>query len=720
MRFYNQGMTSNSPFMYSSYPSMYMYHQPGAMPYPYADGPTGRSPAGPGTNSSYPGMPNNTDNASYTSEISQFPQQTITHSSNSVSQSTVPTPNSPVYPGSYSSYGPPPGHTGPSDLWHSQGPTSHMQQRPAFGYSSGPLQVPGGGSASNAQGPRSGQPLPPFGPSSVMSDYHQPQSKQATQPPQQPQPSPQQQQASQQSQFQSQTSRSYCSASGAAPSSSLISSHLSTDVPPMSSYPSPQASAYSSHTQGLSASQQQAASRQASSRAGPPPPPQNVRPFSPMSYPPPGSSPIHSSMTMGATGMIPPISPLGASVGPSAPSSRYPSHQQYSGYSLGQGYGDGSSQARLSPYTMSAGPNSPGYRPSFGPAGGANLPAMSPRRPTATPPSIPPASRTPDRGTGASSSVTSGPPGGYPSPGQLTSPNNQGVSPGSKGNSSGPASGSSLHASSHSSSSHPHSAHGPLSSHGSHPPPTNSLQQLEQMVMPHLNSPAPSNKINSISSIIASSASSGSSNSYFNSISGQTPQQSQISSHSQLPPNMYPRFPSPSGASPGSGSYYPTYNQQNSPSLWQGGSNQPPSSGSTPSIYSSEKVKFVRFDILLFTIHGLQKIIITISYSHRSICTNNYYYYFILFTQTSTPNVQSPMASAATYSPAAQINEQQSSQKQDVSSPGIASVSLSKIKTLNFIKLHNTAELFSKLFETDNFLIQFFNKEKSTLHNYAH
>lgn len=603
MRFYNQGMTSNSPFMYSSYPTMYhMYHQ-GTMPYPYADGPTGRSPVGPSTNSAYPiapGMANNSDNASYTSEIPQFPQQTITHSSNAVSQSTVPTPNSPHYPGSYSSYGPPPGHTGPSDLWHSQGPASHMQQRPAFGYSSASSQVSGGGSASNVQGPRSGQPLPPFGTNNVMSDYHQSsaslhnqtQSKQATQPSsQQPQPSPQQQ-ASQQSQFQSQASRPYCSSSGVATSSSLISSHISADVPPMSSYPSPQASAYSSHTQGLSASQQQTSSRQASSRAGPPPPPppQNVRPFSPMNYPPSGSSPIHSSMGMGGTGMIPSISPIGANVGPSAPSSRYSSHQQYSGYSLGQSYGDGSSQARLSPYTMSAGPNSPGYRPSFGPTGGANIPAMSPRRPTATPPSIPPTSRTPDRGQGPNSSVTSGPPGGYPSPGQLTSPNNQGVSPGSKGTSSGPSSGSSLHASSsHPPSSHSHSTHGPLSSHGSHPPPTNSLQQLEQMVMPHLNSPAPSNKINSISSIIASSTTSGSSNSYYNSVSGQPPQ---ISSQSQLPPNMYPQFPSPSGTSPGPDSYYSAYNQQSSPSLWQTGSNQPSSGGPTPSMYSTEKVNF--------------------------------------------------------------------------------------------------------------------------------
>lgn len=376
MHLYNQGMASNSPFMYSSYPSMYhMYHQ-AAMPCPYSDGPTGRSLSGPGINSTYPGMTNNTDNANYTSEISQFPHQTMRHSSAPVSQASVSALNTPVYPGSYTSYGSSHNHSGLSDLWHLQG--SDIQHRAAFGYSTGSSQVAGssGGSSSsgtsNVQNPRSGRSLPLSGISNHMNTYHQTQSKQATQPQsQQPQPSPQQQPSQQ---FQSQaSSRSYCNTSGGAPpSSSLIGSHLSSSIAPMSPYPSPQSSTFSSHNQ-----QQALLSRPASSGAGPPPQsPQNVRPFSSMSYPPSNSSPIDPSMSTSNASkswliasrlgeqrqslqrsqlllcspwsthdqptpfMIP---PLGANVRSSVPSSRYTSHQQHSSYSLGQNYSDASS-----------------------------------------------------------------------------------------------------------------------------------------------------------------------------------------------------------------------------------------------------------------------------------------------------------------------------------------------------------------------------------------
>ncbi|KAI1285481.1 Chromodomain-helicase-DNA-binding protein 7 [Halotydeus destructor] len=161
----------------------------------------------------------------------------------------------------------------------------------------------------------------------------------------------------------------------------------------------------------------------------------------------------------GPSSGLPPPTPsqppaVGAASAPGLP--RYP--QQYPGYPQSQqSYSDTSAQSRLSPYGLSGPqPNSPNYRPPY--PGVSQLTSMSPRRSTApTPPAgspMPPTSRTPDRVPSVSGSAgpVSQTQSSFPSPGtsQLTSPG-QGVSP-SASTASGPS----------------------------------SLQQLEQMVMPHL------------------------------------------------------------------------------------------------------------------------------------------------------------------------------------------------------------------------------------------
>ncbi|XP_015793545.1 chromodomain-helicase-DNA-binding protein 7 isoform X2 [Tetranychus urticae] len=576
------------------------------------------------------------------------------------------------YPGSYpSSYGPGP-TSGPSArIWHNQG-MSHVQQRPPYGYNPASSVAPppphphtstsGRSNRQQQQQQQQPPPPPPFGHSA--SDYGSLHSQQPTKQSHQPLPTQQSSQQQQQSQSQAQPTRPYYSSSNdrVAPSSSLTS-FIPSEASSMSPYLT---SSYNS---------QNVPGNSGSSRL---PDPNSIgansnsrQPhYTSLGYPSagPGSS--------SAAGMLSSNTPG---------SMNYPG-QQYQGYSVSQGYGDSSS--RLSPYTMgpgstsgqNTGPNSPGYRPPFS---ASSLASMSPRRPTPTPPAgspMPPTSRTPDRGTTTLS--TSGPTNSYPSSGQLTSPNS-GLSPGNSStnnnnnnnatkssglpapppgsssssssvtaSSSAPASQSSSHNASSSSASAPasqssssssssasasasQSSHGPVTSHQS--TPISSLQQLEQMVMPHLNSSsstaAPTNKINSISSIISSASSSSnnssSSNQYYPTMSGsnihapqqQQQQQQAQKSDQQSTSNMYPRFPSPSPTSSGSGNYYGNsgYPPNNS-SSWR-----PPTAGSQPTTGQGSN---------------------------------------------SMSNTQSPMNSSIPYSPASQIDTQ--SQSKEVPSPGIS------------------------------------------------
>lgn len=216
----------------------------------------------------------------------------------------------------------------------------------------------------------------------------------------------------------------------------------------------------------------------------------------------------------GSSGLQPPLAPIPSSAaspaGPPGVSSRYP--QQYSGY--GQPFSDGGSQSRLSPFGMGGvGPNSPGYRAPYpsGSASGSSLTQMSPRRPTATPPSVspmPPSSRTPDRiSTAGTASVSSN--SSYPSP-------------------SGPSSGVS-------------SSGGPSSG----PPASNSLAQLEQMVG---GGTASGGSTSSSSSLPKQQQSSSSSSSYYG-----PPGSSNVYSHFSTPtsghsvqssqPNYYSSYP---------------------------------------------------------------------------------------------------------------------------------------------------------------------------------
>ena len=182
---------------------------------------------------------------------------------------------------------------------------------------------------------------------------------------------------------------------------------------------------------------------------------------------------------------------------PASASSRYPA--QYAPYGQSQPFPEA---ARLSPYGLppGVGPNSPGYRQPFpGPAPLSSQ--MSPRRPTPTPPAgsphQPPTSRTPDRVVSATTVSVSQSQPSYASTGanQLTS--SSVVSPPSSSSSAATA------------------------------PPSNSLAQLEQLVvsgsgLPLSAAPGPKN----------SSASAGS---FYTPLPTGAPA-----------PNVYSHFPSPS------------------------------------------------------------------------------------------------------------------------------------------------------------------------------
>ncbi|KAJ6220331.1 hypothetical protein RDWZM_006143 [Blomia tropicalis] len=209
---------------------------------------------------------------------------------------------------------------------------------------------------------------------------------------------------------------------------------------------------------------------------------------------------------------------------------------------------DPSAQARLSPYptaaptTGSQTPNSPQYRSSAGypPSGstsGSQMPVLSPRRPTATPPAgspMPPTSHTP------------GPP-------SVGSNSTQSSTQGSAFSIATPSSGHHL------------------SNSGSSATPS-SLQQLEQMVMPHLGSGGGSSSNSSTtnnSKSLATSSSSASST-FFPSNASSSP----ISPQSQSQQSkLFPHF---AGSSPSAqSSQYQPYHPYS-----QGQSGQWPSSSS--------------------------------------------------------------------------------------------------------------------------------------------
>ncbi|RWS09516.1 Kismet-like protein [Dinothrombium tinctorium] len=424
----------------------------------------------------------------------------------------TPRPSGPVhgipshYPASYSAspYGHP-AHAGAGDLWSSQG-LQHMQQRPPY-YPNAPHPSPQTATHSAAvsmHGPR-GQNQFVHG-QNEYSTMHQQQ-------------------------------RPYYQPSGASsqgPQGSSVGGHIPSDGSSIPPYPSSQGpySSTSSVAQSSSRSSLPGTARQQSqSQFG------IGYSTANSTVQPPPSTGSQSAPQQGSSTAVP----------------RYP-HQQYSGYGSQQGYTDAAGQSRLSPYGLppSQGPNSPSYRSPY-PGSTSQVSALSPRRPTPTPPAgspMPPTSHTPDRVATTATASTPQSQGGYPSPGasQLTSPN-QGVSP-SNSNSNPPQP----------------------------PPPTNSLQQLEQMVMPHLSASASSSKTNSISSVASSS---NSSNSYY----GMSVQQSQGSSSSQQSTSQYSHYSPPTSIShqqSSSHSFYQQY-QQNS-ALWQQANQTSTSTSSSSSL----------------------------------------------------------------------------------------------------------------------------------------
>ncbi|CAK9252739.1 unnamed protein product, partial [Sphagnum jensenii] len=226
--------------------------------------------------------------------------------------------------------------------------------------------------------------------------------------------------------------RQYYSSSGGPTGTASMTGHIPTDGPSLP-YPTPPQGPYS----GSSASQQ------ASTRG-----PHSVPRQQYMSYstgtslqPQPPSQQVSQAQQQNS----------GSSI------SRYPPHQ-YPGYPQPTSYGDTSAQSRLSPYPLPqqpTGPNSPQYRPGYPSSAASQMSAVSPRRPTTTPPAgspMPPSSHTPDRSATTTTSSQASTHSFPISPGanHLSSPV-QGMSPGS-----------------------------------SVPTTPSSLQQLEQMVMPHL------------------------------------------------------------------------------------------------------------------------------------------------------------------------------------------------------------------------------------------
>lgn len=322
-------------------------------------------------------------------------------------------------------------------------------------------------------------------------------------------------------------------------------------------------------------------------------------PTAPPSQGPFGGSSGGSQQSTSSRGSVPRQQYIGYNTGPTAqgPTSqsqvggnqsqssgssipRYP--QQYSGYPQSGPYGESSAQSRLSPYPLSGptGPNSPQFRAGFPGSAGSQLSSLSPRRPTTTPPAgspMPPSSHTPDRTHTSSTSGGQTSQSSFPiSPGasHLSSPV-QGMSPGS-----------------------------------SVPSTPSSLQQLEQMVMPHLGGGVGSGgqRDGSKSSIPVStnaSSSSSTSSSYYGSVGPNTsstvgggggvappsPQQSSsvVSGQRQgPPPGMYSHYGPTSGNMAPNQSQYPYHQQyQQNNSHWTGAQPNPIGVGGSVSVPSS-------------------------------------------------------------------------------------------------------------------------------------
>ncbi len=317
--------------------------------------------------------------------------------------------------------------------------------------------------------------------------------------------------------------RQYYSSSGGPTGTASMTGHIPTDGPALP-YPTPPQGPYS----GSSASQQ------ASTRG-----PHSVPRQQYMSYstgtslqPQPPSQQVSQAQQQNS----------GSSI------SRYPPHQ-YPGYPQPTSYGDTSAQSRLSPYPLPqqpTGPNSPQYRPGYPSSAASQMSAVSPRRPTTTPPAgspMPPSSHTPDRSATTTTSSQASTHSFPISPGanHLSSPV-QGMSPGS-----------------------------------SVPTTPSSLQQLEQMVMPHLAGVQNSSKASI--PVSTNSSSSSSTSSYYGSVGPTTPSAGAAPPSPQPPPNsgqrqsqsLYSHYPT-TGNMPSNQSQqyqYHQYQQQNS-SHWSG------------------------------------------------------------------------------------------------------------------------------------------------------
>ena len=259
---------------------------------------------------------------------------------------------------------------------------------------------------------------------------------------------------------------------------------------------------------------------------------------------------------------------------------RYP--QQYSGYPQAGSYGESSAQSRLSPYPLSqtvgpTGPNSPQFRAGFPGSAGSQLSSLSPRRPTTTPPAgspMPPSSHTPDTHSRSSTAGSGSQPvvshqSSFPiSPGanHLSSPV-QGMSPGS-----------------------------------SVPSTPSSLQQLEQMVMPHLGGGVTGSASKASIPVSTNTSSSSSTSSYYGSVGPNTPsggggggaggaappspQQQSSGQRQGPPPGMYSHYGPTSGTMASNQSQYPYHQQyQQNNTHWTGA--QPNPIGSVVSSSSS-------------------------------------------------------------------------------------------------------------------------------------
>lgn len=307
---------------------------------------------------------------------------------------------------------------------------------------------------------------------------------------------------------------------------------------------------------------------------GPPPPSSRVQPPSGSSQrqqpsqPQPQAPPPNQASPYGPSPFGPSATgPASASATPSGP--RFPQQYPASGYGQAAPFSDATGQSRLSPYGLQqpgVGPNSPGYRaPSFP----GSVSQMSPRRPTPTPPAgspMPPTSRTPDRVVSATTvSVTQSQSSNYPSP--SASSQQQLNTSGANATSASVVSPS-----------------GPTS--GGPPAPSNSLAQLEQMVVGG-NTLPPSNK----------TAVSAPSSDFYSPLSGPSPSGPASSQ------GVYSHFPSPNSSSSHQMSqssqqqpnyYYQQQQQQSQSSVsWPGSQQgQPPSTAAASSVSGNSSVPY--------------------------------------------------------------------------------------------------------------------------------